>query len=293
MSNSSLSPRISELLRFANMHQRHAEALARATGENFNVLHVLGISHYEVQTHTPMLGELLNPKGSHGQGNIFLRLFLEHVRQQFPVGGFDPASATVRLEYPIGPVTETSGGRIDIVIQDGRGEAIYIENKIFARDQEKQLQRYRARNEKAHLFYLTRFGDMPEGFTKEQLKEIRCNCISYARDIRDWLGACRKESACLPRVRETLSQYIHIIEELTNQSTSQLMNEQLKHEILRDEESLGAYFALHAQYDAVRTQLIEQFDAQFSEIGKRAGLPLVSAPKPKLLRAGHPVFFPA
>src|SRR5580692_3482102 len=106
------SPRIMELLRFAGAHRRHTEALARATGEQFNIFKILGIGHYEVATHSPMLGNLLNPKGSHGQGDVFLRLFVNSMG----IANFDSASAHLELEYHIGTVTDKSGGRIDIVI---------------------------------------------------------------------------------------------------------------------------------------------------------------------------------
>ena len=107
----------------------------------FNIFKILGIGRREVSTHSPMLGNLLNPKGSHGQGDAFLRLFVS----MLGIADFDTASARLELEYYIGRVTEKSGGRIDIVILDKDGNAIFIENKIGAGDQKKQLQRYRQR----------------------------------------------------------------------------------------------------------------------------------------------------
>jgi len=71
-----VSPRILELLRFTETHNRHREAMSRATGEQFNMFRVLGVGHLEVKTHSPILAELLNPKGKHGQGDVFLSLFL-------------------------------------------------------------------------------------------------------------------------------------------------------------------------------------------------------------------------
>ena len=51
------------------------ENAAKLTGENFNIFDVLKLSTSEVRTHSAFLAELLNPEGSHGQGDIFLRLF--------------------------------------------------------------------------------------------------------------------------------------------------------------------------------------------------------------------------
>ena len=97
------------------------------------------------------LAELLNPNGRHGQGAAFLRLFLV----QFGITGFDADTATLKMEYYVGPVTEKSGGRIDILINDRNGETILIENKIYAADQDNQMARYHEFRKKAHLFYLT------------------------------------------------------------------------------------------------------------------------------------------
>src|SRR5690349_20393444 len=113
------NPRALELLWFSEAHLSHTEALARATGKHFNIFQILGIGHLEVKTHSPILGELLDPHGRHGQGAMFLRLFLS----QFGISDFDPESkaAKMDLEYWVGPVTERSGGRIDIVVKDGKG----------------------------------------------------------------------------------------------------------------------------------------------------------------------------
>jgi hypothetical protein len=264
-----LSPQSVELLRFAGMHRRHTEALTRATGERFNVFKILGIGRYEVRTHSPMLGDLLKPQGSHGQGDIFLQRFVT----QMAIADFDTASASLELEYYIGEVTEKSGGRLDIVISDGNGNAIYIENKIDAEDQPNQLQRYRQRNAGAHLFYLTLQGSLPAGFPDEQsLKAINARCISYATDIRDWLADCQKEAASLPHVRETISQYLHLVQELTGQSTTQSMNEELIKRITADDDSLTAYFELTSQLENVKSSLVAKLDAQLDDAAMAANL---------------------
>ena len=268
MTNKPQPYQVLELLRFADAHRRHTEALARATGEQFNIFKLLGIGHSEVRTHSPILGDLLNPQGSHGQGDAFICLFVNLMG----IANFDTASARLELEYHIGKVTDKSGGRIDIVILDGGGNAIFIENKIYAGDQENQLRRYRQRNAQAHLFYLTLHGSLPGGFTQESLKGINATCISYATHIRDWLAACLKEAASLPHVRETISQYLNLIRELTGQSTTQAMNEELIRTITADDDSLAAYFALTSELDNVRAALVAKLDAQLDDAAKAANL---------------------
>jgi hypothetical protein len=57
--------------------RKQYDKMAELTGENFNVFKVLGLTTNEVRTHSAFIAELLNPKGSHGQKDVFLKLFLE------------------------------------------------------------------------------------------------------------------------------------------------------------------------------------------------------------------------
>jgi hypothetical protein len=256
-----------ELLEFAGTHQRHTQALARATGEHFNIFNILGVGHLEVKTHSPILGNLLNPKGKHGQETTFLRLFLA----QFKIDGFNAETAKMTLEYYIGPKTENSGGRLDIIVSDGE-RSIIIENKIGDLDQEKQMERYRKRYPKANLFYLTPEGKKPSNCSEDDVKRIQFECISYRKDILTWLKECRKEAACLPAVRETITQYIHLIEELTGLSTTTHMNKELINKIVYNKENLAAFFELCGEFDSVRAELVARLDAKLDEIAKDNGL---------------------
>ncbi len=262
MRNTISNPHALELLRLAGIHRRQSEELARATGEHFNIFRILGVGHLEMM-HSRILGELLDPRGCHCQRATFLRLFLT----RFNITNFDTGSesATVELEYYAGPVTEKSGGRIDIVLKDGRGATIFIENKVFAAEGENQIKRYLARHPSA-LVYLTREGIRPSNLSRDDLKRVEC--ISYKKDILAWLEDCRKEAACVPAVREAISQYIHLVRELTNQSILTPMNEKLIKEILGSPESLAAFFTLHGVYESVCDKLIAQLDEQLDEIAK-------------------------
>ena len=242
----------------------------KATGGYFNLFQVLGIGHYEVKTHSPILVELLSPVGRHGQGNLYLRLFLE----QFGINSdeFDAKSAVVVSEYYIGTKTEEVGGRIDIVIKDGIGRKIFIENKIYAGDQENQLIRYRSFDRKARLFYLTLLGSPPSNLKPEEVDSHRCECISYKDHIRKWLTDCRKEASCIPSVREVLSQYIALLEELTNQSTTALMNEDLIREFTNSAENLDSFFVILNAETAVKNAIVFRLDAHLDKIAKKFNL---------------------
>jgi hypothetical protein len=52
----------------------------------------------EVKTHSRFLAELLNPKGSHGQKDVFLKKFVE----RFGIIDFEIKNAELFVEFYIG-----------------------------------------------------------------------------------------------------------------------------------------------------------------------------------------------
>jgi hypothetical protein len=238
--------------------------MTRATGEHFNIFRILAIGHREVTTHSPMLAELLSPKGNHGQGAIFLRLFLTEIKIQ----NFDAEGAKLKTEDFRGQVTEDSGGRFDIVVKDRCGVTIVIENKIHAADQPTQMKRCRKEYPDAKMFYLTLDGRNPCGLSDADVKSIECIPISYKDHILAWLKKCREAAACLPSVRETITQYIHLIEELTNQSTNIRMSKALIDEIIKSPESLQAFYTLRDAELAVQTELFAGLAGKLDKIVK-------------------------
>lgn len=207
----------------------------RKRGENFNIFNVLGLSTSEVRLHSAFLAELLNPNGDHGLGDKFLQVFINDIvhknKESF---AFDPQSAKVYVEYDIGTISEdySEGGRIDLLIQDKNNQTIIIENKIDAGDQYKQLLRYNNYAKKKYnaeqyiLLYLTKYGTSPtDESTGKQI--FNYSCIGYEEDILNWLENCVGIAALFPRVRETITQYISNLKEITN-----IMSEDNKKELI-------------------------------------------------------------
>ena len=62
-----------------SMIKKHHDEMRRLSGEGFNVFEVLGLESSEVGLHSRLIAELINPNGSHGQGNVFLKLFLDEI----------------------------------------------------------------------------------------------------------------------------------------------------------------------------------------------------------------------
>ena len=203
------------------LKSKHQER-AKANGENFNVFSILGRETDEVKTHSALLADLLSPTGSHGQGAVFLKLFIEKLKRLEAYE--DVEDFQVRAE------ASTSEGRIDILLEKDDA-CIVIENKIYAGDQENQLQRYydyacsKVGEGQVKIIYLTLHGDDPSEDSKGNLGDREVICASYESDIIDWLKDCIKESARVPIIRETLVQYQILLQKLTGKLDGSLSME--------------------------------------------------------------------
>ena len=248
---------------------KHHKELSAATGELFNIFSLLGVESAEVRMHSRLLVELLNPKGSHGLDDAFLKLFLA----QFRIEDLDSEGAEAEAEFYIGPKTETTGGRIDILMSANKKHVI-IENKIYAGDQENQLLRYHNYDQFARLLYLTLHGNEPTQLSTGTLDKEKYECISYEKDILKWLEACKKEAANFPLVRETIAQYINLIKMLTNQNRSNKMNDEIIEAVLKDSNRLTAFFDLRKAEGPVLTKVFEKLKSDVNEIAARLGLAL-------------------
>ena len=195
-------------------------------GENFNLFSILSIERYELK-HSALIANLLDPKGSHGCGDAFLRAFFEiALKDAYPFEECTlPHSYT---EHYTGPIAGDTGGRIDILVKSSQ-YGLIIENKIYAGDQDRQLTRYDNYGKTTFgagrylLVYLTLFGsEASEGSTaKGSDKEVDYLCLSYAEDILRWLEQCARLAYDKPLVRESLNQYIRTIKQLTYQDMNQ------------------------------------------------------------------------
>ena len=269
------------LLSHARALVGHEKEIERATASRFNLFQIFGVGHYEVSTHSALLANLLNPRGSHGQGSVFLKRFVESEAilkaPGFPTL-FDADSAVVQCEVSIGSKTATTGGRLDILITDRNNRKIAIENKVHAAEQENWVERYlNYLKDDGCLIYLTKSGENASQADTDELKS-KVHCISYAQTIKKWLESCRKEAAMIPIVRESLTQYIYLINDLTHQNRDTRMNEQLAKSVLNDADTFDAYCALRDANKPIKGQIVQ-------ELGERIkprvpnGFDLVATPK--------------
>ena len=263
--------------------QRRAEAFRR--GECYNVFNVLGVDNMEL-SHSAFLAALLDPDGSHGMQDAFLKAFIDTIAHGGTRPELDTAHAKVYTEYNIGNITETTGGRIDILITDrsdtgngkAGGHAIIIENKIWAADQPNQLVRYHNFAPEAALLYLTLNGDEPSEQSRDGLNAQSGDyqCISYRNDIIGWLRQCAQLSFDKPRVRETINQYIDLIQQLTNQNTMEQDKEQLIR-LLTSKENFEQATAIEQRMPDVRKHIFQDiFRKQVEEQLAKENAPKVT-----------------
>lgn len=233
------------LLAQARVLTEKHEALAAASGQSFNLFAILRRETDEVRTHSAILAELFNPKGSHGQGPVFARLFAK----RFDIPTEDIESARVWPELMI-----DKESRIDIVMTIG-DMCIVVENKIYADDQPRQLERYHAyaADWPSHkVIYLTLHGEDPSEDSLGDLPRDEVKCISYESDVLDWLDDCIKEVARVPQIREILAHYQALLRKLTGKSVGELIMD-LK-ELLRNKQGNTYNFELAPKITEAMTE---------------------------------------
>jgi len=257
---SELNKNIEELLSKINIKIEHQNEIEKLKGEKFNIFSILKMETKENATHSAFLGELLNPKGTHLKGNIFLDLFLKSIgNDKLNINKqLDVNSTTVTLEYAIGfsDYDKKTGGRIDIYLKDKYNHTISIENKIYAQDQYAQIERYYNHNKLNNtVYYLTLFGDDPTFESKGELEQGKHYYkISYKVKILEWLNSCLKEAADSPILRETIKQYIILIKKFTH-TMENTEEEKLKEIILQNFEAASC---IAAKFNIAKDQFCEE-----------------------------------
>ncbi len=224
----SLSPTRAEIQNFfssigylVSAADRVEADFARRLGTRFNVLDFIDPDENRL---SDIFADLLDPRGTHGQGDCFLQAFVDILSIDrnvlFPTGG----SNTVHVLRE----ASTDNGRIDIVLTIDGGGAIGIENKPHAMDQPEQMKRYAAHLKKYYresffLVYLSGNGTSPVEHEyqlwRDALEAERRRLASYngSEDtdfvkgtLKDWIDRCYQlaESEKVRWFLRDLSSYI-------------------------------------------------------------------------------------
>lgn len=239
----------------------------RARGiHDYNVFDVLEAKEVK---HSKFIASLLDPKGLHYQGDLFLNKFIEVCGiDDF---GLDALNSQVYREYK----------NIDIYITDGN-KHIIIENKIWdASDQDKQIYRYieTIKNENSSLdndrilvLYLTpnydktpsqkslngfeiKDGFLEKGNDKIPYKHIICN------DILGWLNKVKIEIVNLTDLNVIITQYEKAVKNLINKGEkmeNNLIIEQIK-------KNYELCLNIHNEFENAKINLLNEL---FSKVDK-------------------------
>lgn len=201
----------------------------RTLAEDFNIFGILGVSHYEVTTHSTMLRELLDARGTHGQGNLFFLTFLSMLAGKGIIHSDEIPyySSQTFDDYLCKAELLLETGRVDIVISRSSSDFPFyfiIENKVYAVEQEEQIKRYWQELEKMDMpernkkiFYLTIDGKVPLSIDTETRKYLEkkgiLHYLSYKKNISSWLASSLPKTES-EKVRYTIKQYIDTIDNL-------------------------------------------------------------------------------
>ncbi len=191
----------------------------------FNVFSVLRRESDEVNLHSRFLAALLDHRKSRDAPRENLKDFLENVVE-------------CKFEHDSAEVDRERDG-IDILIVNKAKQAVAIENKIDAGDQPGQLQRYHDKLEKngyneIHMLYLTLHGHDPSEESRGALSIDKIINISYKSDLRPWLERCQERACDEPPLRESVAQYLHLIQKMTGTDQGEAYMSELKKLCLED-----------------------------------------------------------
>lgn len=225
------------------------ETIKKINGENFNIFSILNLERKEVETHSYFIYNLLNPKGSHNQGDKFLQIFLKQIlkKKEYKKIGLILADKVEREKII------TNAKRIDFTIETSKF-FIAIEMKVDASDQDKQLYDYYKYSEKQgkdfKLFYLTLDGKKAD---EKSTKKLEVNkdyfLLSFQYNIYTWIEKCIEKTATIPTLREGLVHYKNLIQKLTNQMGNEMDKDMI--DIIKTPTDIKAMYTIHNEYAKV------------------------------------------
>lgn len=282
-------------LRDASIIRKKYEERER-NADRFNLFYILRKESDEVYLHSRFISSLLDPQGPHKMGTLFLDIFIAQIESSF-----EYKDNTLEV-YPNNQ-NRSEYKNIDILLMDKiRRKAVIIENKIYHSDTNHedigQIENYYSRlieedripASGIEVFYLTLDGHEPSpesiGTTGRypDLKD-KVICISYATEILDWLNKCVKESYNKPSLRESVNQYIKLIENMTNNNTSEEERREIINMIGSNDDNLDSAKMLFENFDHVKWYTLHDFWNELKIEFERQGYQIVSGVENEALDA--------
>ena len=252
---------------------QHVKAIAPLLKKEtkYNVLTTLLQPHDEVRLHSRMLASLLDPcqGANHNCQEHLLASFLPWILEAStqPSTGrhaHHDSHATHIINFPLqGAHIERESENIDLlIINPSASAAIIIENKILAGDQPRQIERYHeivsARGIKdITIIYLSLDGHPPSKQSCGKVSNVVC--MSYSAHILPWLRESLAIVAENPPLRESILQYIDVLESITSTQPISRMSQELHKLFNSDPEALSAAGKIAAAYKDYAAELERAF----------------------------------
>lgn len=282
---------IKYLLRDINIVRKKYEEREK-NEDNFNMFTILRKESDEVYLHSRFLSALLDPNGPHKLGKLFLNSFLDRIGSDFD---YDEKSLEV---YPNNQ-NRSEYKEIDICFIDRVAKnAVMIENKIYHEDtnheDKGQLENYYERlieedkipEDRIEVYYLTLDGHEPsEDSVKLSGKypelQDKVKCISYSVEILEWLRSIVKECYNKPSLRESIIQYIKIVEYMTNNDISIDERKEITSLIGMNEDNLMSAKLLIDNFNHVKWHTIYDFYIELETELQYRGFEILHKPEEK------------
>lgn len=227
-----------------------------------------------------IIADLLNPKGAHAQGNVFLKLFFEQfgLEQIWQEKELENAQKIQVEPEVLTDLIERKQRRIDILIKFKNPEYFLgIENKPFAADQYKQLEDYAMQlhlscnqnQQNWHLIYLSGTGNEPAEYSvdKNTLEVWRNNQqftqINYP-ELIGWLKQC--VAHCLSqKVVNFLNEFQTYILNIFVGVRDMSEQDAVIKLVLESQENIKAATEIFLAKDVIQDELVRKFNEQLRQ----------------------------
>src|SRR3989339_276700 len=257
-------------------HKEYKKMYNKKMAFDFNFINFFKVGENKV---SEILAYFLNPNEKHGQGNVFLKEFLEFlismkiIDLNKTIEDLDINNVKVITEKVINKDPQSDKiGRIDIFLEFNN-YVIAIENKLWAKDQPNQLSDYstflaKKKKENFILFYLTPYKKKPSSDSiknnewEELEKKGNIALLGYTDEVFKildrWIGVCEADNVAyfLKQLKQYMRRHF-----LGNETF--LISKQMENLVLQNQEKIN----VHISYS-----LGEKNDEDFNEKVRESAL---------------------
>lgn len=216
-----------------NIRDKH-EALKQQIGGNFNIFSILHVDQ-QAEAIGRFLYDLLNPLGSHYQGDLYVTLFAKYVLH---------TKLDEEIQVFRAYVTKDNE-RIDLVIQT-RSQFFPI---MLALEEPGTL----PTKVNTPIYYMTKFGHIPP------YSRTNIIAVSFEKDIVRFTkqAICHYETIKRPPLREVLLQFLQMLRRMTNQLGDEQQLE-LEQTLSSSPEMMKSAFAIEKTMQQTKLTLIQR-----------------------------------